>query len=258
MRPPLQSLPPAYLPYRCRRSGHRQRPTRTHDFIDARHCMQSHARRSLPAISLRGGRSPGGRLLHRHKRAEEVMAYANVSHVFQRLPCPCAECVESYPTVFAGPPSGTAPHPFPQAICSAASRTNPARRVRSMHFNLRRDARTMILAKKCCGIRWHDAGLLHSRPCAPTACRRSASLTMHAVRAFAGSRHSRMQAADGRILMKAYPRRHAGEDQFTGAGKLLVCIAWHGAFQDRERPRWRRWQPCSKKPQSPGTAIRKW
>ncbi|HEV2613070.1 MAG TPA: hypothetical protein VGU61_22615 [Noviherbaspirillum sp.] len=41
-----------------------------------------------------------------------------------------------------------------------------------------------------------------------------------------------MQAADARMLITACPRRHADQDQTTGAGKLLVCIAWHGAFLD--------------------------
>ncbi len=160
MQPPLQSLRPVHLPHGCRRFSHRQRPTRTHHFINAGHCMQSLDRHSLPAISLRGRRSPGSRLPHRHACADEVMASVNVSHIFQRLPWPAAESVESHPTVFAGSFSGIPPHPFPYAIGSAASRTNTSRRGGSMRSNLRHDAHTMILAKKSCGIRWHDAGLL--------------------------------------------------------------------------------------------------
>lgn len=213
MPPPLQSFHPVYLPHRCRRLGHRPPATCTHHFIDAGQRMQSHDRRSRPAASLRGRRSPGSFLQHRHVRADRVMAYANVSHVFQRLPWLAAKSVEAHPTVLDNPPSDTPPHPFPYAIGSAASKTNTARRTGSMRLNSRRDARTMILAKKSCGIRWHDAGLLHLRPCALPACRCSASSTMHAFRESARSRHSLMQAADTRILITACPRRHAGRDQ---------------------------------------------
>ncbi len=134
-------------------------------------------------------------LRHRHTQASKYVTPQYMSYTRQRFASPAAGSVEPHPTVLPGLSSPASRHAFLYAMGLAASRANASSRTGSFRIKGRLDARTMISAKKPCGIRWHDAGLLLLRPCTARACHRPASMSMQAMRESAGHRHSRMQAA---------------------------------------------------------------
>jgi hypothetical protein len=114
----------------------------------------------------------------------------------------------------------------------AAPTANASLHTGSFRISERLDDCTMISAKKACGIRWHDAGLLLLRPCTARAGYRRVSMAMHAHRKYAGPRHSRIPAAAGclRIIGHVPATRGPRPVRPCWQASCMDSLPWQFAF----------------------------